>query len=79
MNNQKKSLVAEVFIVGCVLCGKKWKAGDDPTCGGMIDGKPMCDERELEQDIGERLKMPNVVGHRLPEGQSELTAGLAPC
>lgn len=46
----------------CIMCGKDFRAGDKPECGGMVNGKPWCKADKIQREMDARLppaKPPN--------------------
>ena len=55
------------FSVHCVRCGKNFFSDTKPTCGGTINGQPMCRTDDIERAMEERL----------PAAHRELRAAIA--
>lgn len=43
------------FVVHCLMCGKNFRAGDKPECGGFFAGKPICKTKHIQIQIDARL------------------------
>ncbi len=43
------------LVVHCLQCGKYFRKGDDPTCGGTYNGKKICRQQDIKRELDARL------------------------
>ena len=44
------------FAIHCIVCGKDFRIGDKPECGGRLNGKPMCETGDIQREMDKRLQ-----------------------
>ena len=44
------------FSVHCILCGKDFYSDTKPVCGGLVNGKPMCETKDIQKAVEKNVK-----------------------